>query len=76
MSYLNISNVGVIFLFAGAFVTFCSVKDFNWFMNNRKAKIITKLLTRRGARYFYATIGVMMFVFGAMNVMGIVSMSP
>jgi hypothetical protein len=67
--------VGVIFLMVGAFVAFCSIKDFDWFMNNRKARIITKFLTRRGARYFYTIIGVIIFVLGGEDLMGIISLS-
>ena len=38
--------------------------DFNWFMNNRKARLFVKLFGRNGARIFYTILGVLFVVAG------------
>lgn len=54
-------------LAVGGFTFFCSFKDFDWFMNNRRAKIFVMILSRNGARWFYMTLGAV-FIFAGIAV--------
>ncbi|MBP1535397.1 MAG: immunity 17 family protein [Ruminococcus sp.] len=48
----------------GFFVIFCAYKDYDWFMNSRKARVFVKLFGRNGARIFYMSLGVFIIVIG------------
>ena len=50
--------------FVGAFTITCSVMNFDWYMNHRKAQFLVGLIGRDGARLFYAGLG-SLFLFGA-----------
>jgi hypothetical protein len=41
----------------GCFSIICSIGDFDWFINNRKAQSVVKLLGRNGTRVFYGILG-------------------
>lgn len=47
---LLLASVGL-FCLAGAW------KNWDWFMNNRRARLIVALLGRTGARWFYGLLG-------------------
>lgn len=51
----------------GLFSLVCAVKDWDWFMNHRKARFMVGLFGRKGARIFYGALG--LFICG----MGIVA---
>ena len=55
---------GIAVLLCGIFCVVCAVMDFNWFMNNRKARLFVKLFGRNGARIFYTILGVLFVVAG------------
>ncbi len=62
---------GIVCVLVGLFSFFCALKDYDWFMDHRKAKFMAKVLGRNGARYFYmilggglATAGVVFFATG------------
>lgn len=46
----------------GCFSIVCSIGDFDWFINNRKAQSVVKLLGRNGARLFYGILGAALLV--------------
>ena len=55
----------------GLFSLCAAVKDWDWYMNHRKARFMIGLIGRTGARIFYGTLGgllclggVLVFVFG------------
>jgi hypothetical protein len=49
-----------VLLLAGVFCAFCAFKDYDWFMNNRKAWLIVKIFGRRIARAFYIVLGLLL----------------
>ena len=49
---------------AGAFSLAGAVMDWDFFMNNRKARPFVALLGRQGARVFYGLLGVALIVGG------------
>ncbi|MEW6535052.1 MAG: immunity 17 family protein [Candidatus Auribacterota bacterium] len=61
---MNENIMGLILVFAGLFSIAGAVFDWDWFMTHRKARLLVKLLTRNGARVFYAVLGVIISVIG------------
>ncbi len=57
---------GLFAVFAGLFSIVCAAKDFDWFMNNHKARFFVNLLGRDGARWFYGILGLLMVLLGLM----------
>ena len=55
---------GAIIVFAGLFSAFCAFRDFDWFMNNRKARPFVNMFGRNGARVFYMALGAVITVAG------------
>ena len=48
---------------SGALCIFCSIMDYDWFMNHRKAKFFVNIFGRIGTRIFYIILGaVVMFL--------------
>lgn len=56
------SLVFVLFILVGVFSVLASVKNWNWFFNNRKARPFVHIFGRTGARIFYTLIGI--FIMG------------
>lgn len=54
----------IIFVLAGAFSLLSSVKNFDWFFNNSKAKPFVKIFGRNGARIFYSILGIFIIILG------------
>lgn len=54
----------IIFVLAGVFSLLSSVKNFDWFFNNSKAKPFVKIFGRNGARIFYSILGIFMIILG------------
>lgn len=63
---------GFIFFLCGVFSIFCSVKNYDWFLNNRKAYLIVKIAGRNGARIFYSVLGTIICIFGLIFAFGII----
>jgi hypothetical protein len=56
-----------IFIFlAGCFSLAASYFQWGWFMNNRRARLMVKLLGYQGARIFYALLG------GGLAILGLI----
>lgn len=51
---------------AGIFSIFCAVKDYDWFIYNRRASLILRLFGRNGTRIFYILLGIFLIVLGIM----------
>lgn len=58
---------------AGLFSIAGAVFDWDWFMNNRRARIIVDSLGRTGARVFYFVLGVAIVVVGILLSTGVLS---
>lgn len=57
-------NYGILFVLAGLFSILCAIKDWDFFMNNRKALIWVKFFGRNGARVFYVILGLVIALIG------------
>lgn len=54
----------ILFILAGTFSVLASVKNWDWYFNNRKAQPFVRIFGRTGARIFYTLIGVMIMGIG------------
>ena len=63
---------GLILVGAGLFSIVGAVLNKDWFMNNRKARPLVRLLSRNGARVFYILLGVALVVLGALLMAGVI----
>jgi hypothetical protein len=65
--------MGWILMAAGLFSISGAVMDWDWFMENRKAKLWTTLFGRNGARIFYGILGVAIVIAGVLMTTGVIS---
>ncbi len=66
---------GLFFVAVGVFPLLGGVCDWEWFMNSRKARFIVTILSRNGARIFYAVLGIVIVIFGILVTMGTIDIS-
>ena len=55
---------GILLVVVGLFAIVCACCDFDWFMNNYRARFFVEVLGRRGARVFYVVLGCVFLVIG------------
>jgi hypothetical protein len=55
---------GLLVVAVGAFTIVGGLSDWPWFWNNHRARLMTTLLTRKGARVFYVVMGAGLAVYG------------
>lgn len=67
---------GLFLVAAGLFSVTGAVLDWEWFMNSRKARFMSVLLSRNGARIFYAILGVGIIVVGVLIAIGVIQDQP
>lgn len=56
--------MALIVILIGGFSIFCAYKDYDWFMNDSKARFWVKVLGRDGARKFYMGLGTFIIALG------------
>ena len=66
---------GLFFVAAGIFAICGAGFDWEWFMNNRKARFFVATLSRPGARIFYCILGLALVTLGTLMTPGIVERS-
>jgi hypothetical protein len=59
----------------GGFTLAGSICDWDWFMNARKAQFVVVLLTRTGARIFYALLGLIILTLGTLAALGLIDLT-
>ncbi|MBU1106164.1 MAG: hypothetical protein KKB51_05795 [Candidatus Riflebacteria bacterium] len=59
---------GMMLIVFGIFTMLCSFKDYDFFMNNQKAKFFVYLLGRDGTRALYFVLGFFMLIAGMIAV--------
>lgn len=64
--------MGLIFIAAGIFAVCGAGFDWEFFMNNHKARFMSSLLSRTGARIFYGLLGTGLIVLGVLVMLGYV----
>ena len=67
--------VGLLITAVGLFSLSGAVFDWEWFMNNRKARPIVGIFGRSGARIFYALLGAAFVTAGMLMVLGVIQTS-
>jgi hypothetical protein len=63
--------VGLILVAAGIFSICGAAFDWEWFINNRKARFFVATFGRNGARIFYGVLGIAITVVGTLITLGI-----
>ena len=64
--------LGLVLIAVGAFAMAGGLFNWDWFMDNRKARGIVKIFSRNGARIFYGVLGLAIAVVGVLATMGII----
>ncbi|HPE36536.1 MAG TPA: immunity 17 family protein [Spirochaetales bacterium] len=62
----------ILIILAGAFTVICAIGNWDWFMDSRKARFFTTLLTRNGARIMYGVIGLGLVTVGVLMLAGVI----
>jgi hypothetical protein len=55
---------GIVIILCGIFSIVCAAFNFNWFINNNRAKLFVKVFKRNGARIFYIILGIILCLLG------------
>lgn len=66
---------GLLLVVCGLFSMCGGVFDWDFFMNNRKARFVVGVFGRAGARVFYVLLGLTIIVLGVLIAAGIISTS-
>lgn len=66
------NGAGLFFVAIGLFPIAGAYFNWDWFMNDRKARVFVAFLGRTGARIFYALLGIGLVVFGILITLGII----
>ena len=56
--------ITALLLLGGIFTIVCVVKDYDWFMEHRKARFFVSIFGRTGTRVIYGILGGAMFIGG------------
>jgi hypothetical protein len=65
--------LGLMFVGAGIFSVCGAAFDWDWFIDSSKARFFVPIFGRTGARIFYAILGIVLAVIGALMALGLVS---
>ncbi|MDH5508214.1 MAG: immunity 17 family protein [Anaerolineae bacterium] len=66
----------VIFFLIGTLTMAGAVFNWDWFMEHRKARFVTKILgNRERARYFYGVFGGVFIILGVLAAVGMINLS-
>ena len=66
---------GLIFSLIGVFTLVCAYYEYEWFMNNRKVRFLSKILGRRSrARVFYIGLGILMITLGILGTFKVINL--
>lgn len=64
----------IIIIFVGLFSMAGGIFDWNWFMENRRARLFVRLFKRTGARIFYILLGLVFVVVGVLAMTGTIDL--
>jgi len=64
--------LGLILIAVGVFSVAGGFSNWSWWWNNRRARLVSALITQTGARGFYVLMGGVMIVSGVLFALGIV----
>ena len=60
---------GIIIAIGGIFSIVCAVCDFDFFMNDHRARFFVDIFGRQGARIFYMLLGVFLLFLGTIGIL-------
>lgn len=63
------------FIAIGAFSVSGAIFNWDWYMESRRARLLVKLITRTGARIFYALLGTALIGLGTAGLLGYIDLS-
>ena len=72
---MNNMWMGITLMSVGLFTLAGAAWNWDWFMHNRRARLFVKLLSRQGARIFYACLGILFILIGLLVLAGILNPS-
>ncbi len=72
---MNENLFGFIFVLIGLFPIAAVLFNWQFFMNNYRARLVAKVLGQTGMRVFYILLGLGFVVFGFLNVIGVVKLA-
>ena len=64
--------LGLLIVAAGLVTAAGGVFNWEWFMNNRRARLLSKIITRSGARVLYVVLGVGFVITGTLMTIGVI----
>jgi len=62
----------IILILAGLYTLIGAIGNWDWFMENRKARRWVKIAGRNGARVFYILVGTVLIIIGTLFSVGII----
>lgn len=63
--------MGIIVILVGLFTLGGAIGNWDWFMNNRRARFFVAILSRTGARIFYGILGALFVLLGLLAMTGV-----
>jgi len=69
---ISVNPIGLLIVVGGVFTAGCGIVDWEWAMTNRRARFLSRLITRTGARAFYGVVGAGMIVVGTLMTIGVI----
>ncbi len=63
---MNDTIVGILLVLGGLLSVISAVEDWDWYMDSRKARRLSKLIGRNNARIFYGILGTGLILAGMM----------
>jgi len=70
--YMN--YFALIFSAIGLITTVCAYKDYDWFMENHRAVLLSKIIGgRENARWFYIVLGLLFIIIGLLGTFNIIN---
>ena len=64
--------IGLLVVAGGLFTAGCGIFDWQWAMTSRQGRLVSRMITRTGARALYVVVGVGMIVVGTMMTIGVI----
>jgi uncharacterized membrane protein YidH (DUF202 family) len=69
---VSVNPIGLLVIAGGLFTAGCGIFDWQWAMTSRQGRLVSKMITRGGARAFYVVVGVGLIVVGTLMTIGVI----
>ncbi len=66
--------IGLVVLAVGVFVPTATFSNWGWFWNNHRARFLSAMITKTGARAVYTFVGLMLTLIGVLATFGVIDM--